>query len=173
MRFTDRDKQEQLKALVRLHDRLNDGLFNGELERAFCLPPFDERVDGWTPPEGKRMQISIGGIGTEFFKYKACCVSYKGIGDITFNYNYIRYLLTSYTEVEQFNDLAVTMLHEMIHQYIAENGIKDNSPHGNKFKQECKRHGLYRHTVLNGDDEKEVVDELMPQAEDVLTGFNL
>ena len=36
-------------------------------------------------------------------------------------------------------DYDNTIIHEMIHQYIRQNGIRQNGPHGHAFKKECDR----------------------------------
>ena len=51
------------------------------------------------------------------------------------------------TEVDRpLTDVMCTLLHEMVHQYCTENGIKDTSRgncyHNKKFKAECEKRGL-------------------------------
>lgn len=143
MKFEKMNKQEQLKSLVRLHDILNDGLFNGELERAFSCPPIDEiGEDGWRPPHGKTLCISIGRAGHGIGLNALACFHFPD-EDIIFDADYIRYILSDYCEDEQCIMIATVGAqagNKNAEKQMSQNATVDfkaRTPHTDEIIQQC------------------------------------
>ena len=176
MRFEELTRNAQLDTLCNLHDLLNDGLFNGSLKRAAHVPPIEELCDNdvyTLPIDTIRIAIAHAGKSINYCA-RAHFEGHNVLSDeaIVFDYIDIKYNIATYNDKQQqINELATIMLHEMIHQYIHEEGIKDNSPHGRAFKRECKKHGLIRTPYLNDDCQWEHEEKLSAEAQDVIKGF--
>ena len=166
-RIEEMAKDEQLESLCRLHDILNDGLFDGKLKRAF-VP-----VIGKTFNTNDGCWMSIGRAGKRAGNQSFTALASfhpSPIENICFDYFTLQFLACDYEPEEQVRFIAITLLHEMIHQYCYENGLPLG--HGGKFRQYCKAHGLQRITVFNEFEErKETQESLLPIAEKIIGNF--
>ena len=162
-RIEEMATEEQLEALCRLHDILNDGLFDGKLKRAF----FPVIGKTYFSNDGCEMRISRAGNDPGF---NACASFHPFPESICFDVYTLQYLASDYKSEEQVRFIARILLHEMIHQYCYENGLPLG--HGGRFRQYCKAHGLQRITVFNECEErKETQEGLLPIAEKTIENF--
>lgn len=97
------------------------------------------------------------------------CTTYKAWSDGKSGEGYYEINICAEHLARPIEDVAGTMLHEMVHLYNLQNGIKDTSRggtyHNTKFKESAEAHGLnveknekygYSTTTLNDDSREEV-----------------
>ena len=146
---------ETLESLETMHQRLNDHLFSGQL-----LPV----VITIAPDANKGKKGTLYGHFTTNKVWK----------DQTSSDRY--YEINVYSEflARPIKEVIGTLLHEMVHEYCAQQGIKDTSRqghwHNDLFKQQAMLHGL---TVEKSDKNgwnvtslKDDVDQYLQQFDD-------
>lgn len=127
MRFENLEFREQICFLRRLHKQLNKDLFDGQL---------------------KQISIDIENLNGHRTKEKAFAEylteTVPGIipRKISFDHDFIDYISQLKTQKEQGRLITQVLLHEMIHQYCAENGINDEN-HSDAWQQAAAEHGLH------------------------------
>lgn len=117
MRFEDLSFAEKIHNLQKFHKSLNKNLFNGELSN---------------------VMMDIRNL-----KNADPCVAVFHPGAILFDLNFYDLMDSCATQKKQACCAAQIILHEMIHQYIHEKGLKDSSDHGAVFQREAEAHGLH------------------------------
>ena len=74
------------------------------------------------------------------------CTQYKAWKDLDGEERYFEINICAEHLARQFTEVAGTMLHEMVHLYNLQNGVKDTSRegtyHNKKFKESAESHGL-------------------------------
>lgn len=126
------------EGIKRLHDTLNDGLFNGELARAY-IPQIGRTYN--------KRDIEIG--ITKLGKKHLACYQYIDNKDellsheIIFDIDFLQEIDGMSDKEKQVGIIASTLLHEMIHQHLSEAGEKvtRNNMHGKRFVQDGLQHG--------------------------------
>lgn len=135
-RFEYLSRHEQIKTLVRIHSKLNKELFNNELHKARPADTINPYIE-----LSYYVFIAISDVerGAE-----ACY--YKGqVQKIYFQSEWLKsYMPLCKTIKRQKTHLVITMLHEMIHQYIDETQqyTGENDGHDAIFYREAKKRGL-------------------------------
>lgn len=106
--------------LCRLHNVLNDGLFNGELSRA-CL----QSAGYYLPPYTEIAYADFEEVET-IACFRAVHTMHENIlfgEEILFNVEYLNIIAGIDDEHMQIGILASILLHEMIHQHLEENHL--------------------------------------------------
>ncbi|MBR4628714.1 MAG: hypothetical protein IKO47_14085 [Ruminococcus sp.] len=124
MRFEELEHIRKIRALQRLHNRINVELFKGQLSTVsidICNLNKGEITDAW-----------------------ACYCRESDIGpeSIYFSHEFIDLVAAQDTQRKQIYFLTVVMLHEMVHQYCAHNGI-DDAGHSEEWQRAAAAHGLH------------------------------
>lgn len=114
---------DTVKYLAKLYDYCNDNLFKGELQKPVITVQRDERnkTNGW------------------FSLQKVWKENDKDDGEYELN-------ITAQQLNRSVNDIAATMIHEMVHHYAKVNNMQDCSRsgtyHNKLFKRLAEMHGL-------------------------------
>ena len=85
-------------------------------------------------------------------------VEVKMVETIMFDIRLIDDVEKCKTQKDQILLLSITMLHEMIHQYCFENGIKDEGYHDDGWYEIARQHGL-EHGVSDDGQSWESIDQ--------------
>ncbi len=126
------------EGIKRLHDRLNGGLFDGDLSKAF-IPQIGKAHSS------NEVEITTGFTGrnklavyeTVYYGEELCSA------EIRFNYSFLREIENIADEEIKTGIIASVLLHEMIHQHLTEKGVKlaKHNIHGKQFIQDGLQHG--------------------------------
>ena len=142
-RFETLTRQEQIKTLVRIHNRLNKELFNNELHKAkpWGFSNFLKYSDC--------VFINVSGFDNgSVANYRSYTPDgEKPVQMICFQTEWLNPFMPSCKTIKrQKLRLVINMLHEMIHQYMHEKGLYlgENDGHNAIFIEERKKRGLIR-----------------------------
>lgn len=132
MRYEALDFKQKISFFQRLHKKLNKELFAGTLSALLI----DVRNLNKTDDKSK------------WYFAKYCPADLHGPERILFTLDFEDTLEQFQYQYQQANFITQIMLHEMVHQYCAQNSI-DDSGHSEKWQQAAKDHGLIS-IYLNG-----------------------
>ncbi len=174
-------------SLNRLHDVLNDGLFNGELNRPI-IPQIGGAYYG-----ARTIEILFGDLSEEKCFAKHATINFTDGSlisqEIIFDISFVKKVENYKNEQRKIGVMASTMLHEMIHQHLRETvgftADAETEKHGDLFIQDGLQHGysyllgyLYANGSLKGN--KNIPEQkfrhrhydLLPVAEKVIEDFH-
>ena len=135
MRFELLTRDQKIRFLQRLHNRLNNICFNGELK------PVVIDIENLNKDE-----TNISAIYGARWKYNNDIMNEEMQKCIIFSLELIDDVSMQDKQSEQFYLLASVLHHEMIHQYCDENGIEDrespDNDHNQSWAKAAEEHGL-------------------------------
>lgn len=160
-RFENLSKHEQIKTLVRIHNRLNEALFENELHKAKAA----DTVDFFEAHSGRVYIDIVDADNKEIANYK----SFAPMGEIVtqeidFHSTWLTTFISTRKNItQQKTFLVINMLHEMIHQYMHEKRLDngENNGHNALFIEERKKRGLIREETKT--DQTIVIDANLAQ----------
>ncbi|MBR4908262.1 MAG: hypothetical protein IKZ43_04535 [Acidaminococcaceae bacterium] len=140
MRFEALEWEKQIAFLERLHKTINQEIFKGELKPVWIdirnLNKGDPKDDCWA----RYFKEENGHYETMCIDSVTQKVTYPE--SIFFDHCFVNTLEKKPTQKIQAYYLTAVMLHEMIHQYCAKNGIDDRN-HSEQWQQAATDHGLH------------------------------
>lgn len=143
MRFENLSYSEKRAFLQRLHKRLNRQLFYGQLK------PIDIIVENLSGPNGEKVCFAVY---KKTFQYERGELQQSA--KISISYEGEDLIAKQHTQKDQAYIVTMLLLHEMIHQYCAENGI-DEGNHNENWQRAAADHGLhsvYKNGVIQEED---------------------
>lgn len=132
MRIEMMSHKEKIRALNRLHKRLNREFFDGKLNSKIL-------IDIGMLGEFNDSDV-LGSFSHAAYAYSEKTGEVYRTESITISRELINELRESKTQRSQLLCIATIMLHEMIHQYCYENGLPLD--HGREFCKAAEEHGL-------------------------------
>lgn len=129
MRFEAMEYRQKMRFLQRLHATINREFFKGELKPVMI--------------DIRNLNKTTGDDCLAMY----CKADTLQPDRILFSHEFVEVIAQQRTQRNQALIFFQVMLHEMIHQYCAENGIDEKEGHDEQWQQAAALHGL--HSVYN------------------------